>query len=359
MFITLIRGIQQATRINHFCFNLHCLHLLLLDSLLLVLLANSSTIFVDKSHGARRPFDDPTSDVIPFCSLPVKYPNYSLSNSVMDPERSGLPFKKAGLWQLDGLLFAGFVASCSSPRPWIYLTQGHCFWTIMTNGALAVLGMADDPQEDMIIMKSNSVDGQSPTLKFCTELFTSWEVLSSSPLGNMMDVLLLALLADHRDLANSILAKPMHGGKCNQGIWQWQIQGEYTDLCKHYCRQRLCERDLQFPFMALLISGGHNLLVLAHDLGHYLQLGTTIDDAIVLFGVDFLSKATTDAACSSSFCLIEMLLLMSSLVKLETVRLDNDGDVELSFLVSQGDLFDHSETVKLNNGGDVYLSFPK
>lgn len=27
-------------------------------------------------------------------------------------------------------------------------------------------------------------------------------------------------------------------------------------------------------------SGGHNLLILAHDLGHYLQLGTTIDDAI-------------------------------------------------------------------------------
>lgn len=26
--------------------------------------------------------------------------------------------------------------------------------------------------------------------------------------------------------------------------------------------------------------GGHNLLILAHDLGHYMQLGTTIDDAI-------------------------------------------------------------------------------
>lgn len=36
-----------------------------------------------RSHGARRPFDDPTSDVTPFCSLPVEYPNYSLSNSGM------------------------------------------------------------------------------------------------------------------------------------------------------------------------------------------------------------------------------------------------------------------------------------
>ncbi|CAK7347895.1 unnamed protein product [Dovyalis caffra] len=48
----------------------------------------------------------------------------------------------------------------------------------------------------------------------------------------------------------------------------------------HALVARLSERQLQFPFMALLISGGHNLLILAHDLGHYIQLGTTIDDAI-------------------------------------------------------------------------------
>ncbi|KAF5183227.1 tRNA N6-adenosine threonylcarbamoyltransferase [Thalictrum thalictroides] len=48
----------------------------------------------------------------------------------------------------------------------------------------------------------------------------------------------------------------------------------------HALVARLVERELQFPFLALLISGGHNLLVLARDLGHYVQLGTTIDDAI-------------------------------------------------------------------------------
>uniref|UniRef100_A0A803MA42 Glycoprotease 1 n=1 Tax=Chenopodium quinoa TaxID=63459 RepID=A0A803MA42_CHEQI len=48
----------------------------------------------------------------------------------------------------------------------------------------------------------------------------------------------------------------------------------------HTLVARLTDRDLQFPFMALLISGGHNLLILAHGLGHYIQLGTTIDDAI-------------------------------------------------------------------------------
>ncbi|OVA19523.1 Gcp-like domain [Macleaya cordata] len=48
----------------------------------------------------------------------------------------------------------------------------------------------------------------------------------------------------------------------------------------HALVARVLEKELQFPFLTLLISGGHNLLVLARDLGQYLQLGTTIDDAI-------------------------------------------------------------------------------
>ncbi|KAE9610752.1 hypothetical protein Lal_00021192 [Lupinus albus] len=48
----------------------------------------------------------------------------------------------------------------------------------------------------------------------------------------------------------------------------------------HALVARLIEKDLQFPFIALLVSGGHNLLILARDLGQYIQLGTTIDDAI-------------------------------------------------------------------------------
>ncbi|GAA0156710.1 RNA processing factor [Lithospermum erythrorhizon] len=48
----------------------------------------------------------------------------------------------------------------------------------------------------------------------------------------------------------------------------------------HALVARLTERDLRFPFLVLLISGGHNLLILARGLGHYIQLGTTIDDAI-------------------------------------------------------------------------------
>ncbi|KAL8227997.1 hypothetical protein R6Q57_015581 [Mikania cordata] len=62
-------------------------------------------------------------------------------------------------------------------------------------------------------------------------------------------------------------------------IYQLPVVGVHH-MEAHTLVARLCDRDLQFPFMALLISGGHNLLVLARDLGHYLQLGTTIDDAI-------------------------------------------------------------------------------
>ncbi|KAF2568736.1 hypothetical protein F2Q68_00024118 [Brassica cretica] len=48
----------------------------------------------------------------------------------------------------------------------------------------------------------------------------------------------------------------------------------------HALVARLVEHELSFPFMALLISGGHNIIVLAHKLGQYTQLGTTVDDAI-------------------------------------------------------------------------------
>ncbi|CAG8556047.1 38024_t:CDS:2 [Gigaspora margarita] len=37
---------------------------------------------------------------------------------------------------------------------------------------------------------------------------------------------------------------------------------------------------LPFPFLTLLISGGHTLILVAHGIGHYTQLGTTIDDSI-------------------------------------------------------------------------------
>lgn len=37
---------------------------------------------------------------------------------------------------------------------------------------------------------------------------------------------------------------------------------------------------VEFPFLCLLISGGHNLLLLVEGVGQYSQLGTTLDDAL-------------------------------------------------------------------------------
>eukprot|EP00889_Picochlorum_renovo_P008283 jgi/Picre1/35313/NNA_002775.t1 len=40
------------------------------------------------------------------------------------------------------------------------------------------------------------------------------------------------------------------------------------------------EENVQFPFLCLLVSGGHNLLLVVEELGRYVQLGTTLDDAL-------------------------------------------------------------------------------
>ncbi len=40
------------------------------------------------------------------------------------------------------------------------------------------------------------------------------------------------------------------------------------------------ENKLEFPYLLLLISGGHTQFLIVKDIGHYQQLGTTIDDAL-------------------------------------------------------------------------------
>ena len=37
---------------------------------------------------------------------------------------------------------------------------------------------------------------------------------------------------------------------------------------------------VEFPFLCLLVSGGHNLLLLVQGVGRYVQYGCTIDDAL-------------------------------------------------------------------------------
>jgi N6-L-threonylcarbamoyladenine synthase len=48
----------------------------------------------------------------------------------------------------------------------------------------------------------------------------------------------------------------------------------------HLLAAQLDMPSLEFPFTALLVSGGHTQLIEAHSLGHYEILGDTLDDAV-------------------------------------------------------------------------------
>ena len=37
---------------------------------------------------------------------------------------------------------------------------------------------------------------------------------------------------------------------------------------------------IQFPFLVLLVSGGHTLLAIAHSVNEFSRLGSTLDDAV-------------------------------------------------------------------------------
>lgn len=56
--------------------------------------------------------------------------------------------------------------------------------------------------------------------------------------------------------------------------------------------------DVQFPFLCMLVSGGHNMLLIAHQVGNYTLLGSTLDDSVGLFS---LLPATIGPSCLPSF----------------------------------------------------------
>ena len=47
----------------------------------------------------------------------------------------------------------------------------------------------------------------------------------------------------------------------------------------HALTARLTD-DVEFPFLTLLVSGGHTQILIAEDVGQYTRLGTTLDDAL-------------------------------------------------------------------------------
>ncbi len=47
----------------------------------------------------------------------------------------------------------------------------------------------------------------------------------------------------------------------------------------HVLSPRLSD-NIEFPYLSLLVSGGHTQILIAHDIGKYERLGTTLDDAL-------------------------------------------------------------------------------
>ena len=47
--------------------------------------------------------------------------------------------------------------------------------------------------------------------------------------------------------------------------------------------------DVQFPFLCMLVSGGHNMLLIAHQVGNYTLLGSTLDDSVGMSTLWYLS----------------------------------------------------------------------
>ena len=62
--------------------------------------------------------------------------------------------------------------------------------------------------------------------------------------------------------------------------WAWQIPAIAVHHMEgHLLAPMLEENPPEFPFVALLISGGHTLLVQVENIGHYQLLGESLDDA--------------------------------------------------------------------------------
>lgn len=76
-----------------------------------------------------------------------------------------------------------------------------------------------------------------------------------------------------------------------QGVQQQQqpaastaALGAASDAVRAAAEAAAADAAVEFPFLCLLISGGHNLLLLVEGIGQYTQLGTTLDDALGALG---------------------------------------------------------------------------
>lgn len=71
------------------------------------------------------------------------------------------------------------------------------------------------------------------------------------------------------------------GASLGQSLaWAWDVPAVAVHHMEgHLLAPRLEDNPPAFPFLALLVSGGHTMLVAVHGLGRYQTLGESIDDA--------------------------------------------------------------------------------
>ncbi|WP_349255433.1 tRNA (adenosine(37)-N6)-threonylcarbamoyltransferase complex transferase subunit TsaD [Spectribacter acetivorans] len=79
-----------------------------------------------------------------------------------------------------------------------------------------------------------------------------------------------------------LLGALLVGGAVARGLGMaWQVPVLGVHHMEGHLLSPLLEPDAPaFPFVALLVSGGHTLLVAVEGVGRYRQLGTTLDDAV-------------------------------------------------------------------------------
>lgn len=54
-----------------------------------------------------------------------------------------------------------------------------------------------------------------------------------------------------------------------------------------------------FPFLCLLVSGGHNMLLVAHGIGDYTLMGSTLDDSVGKCHILMLTACNVAGYCLS------------------------------------------------------------
>jgi len=63
--------------------------------------------------------------------------------------------------------------------------------------------------------------------------------------------------------------------------WSWQVPAIAVHHMEGHLLAPMLETEVPcFPFIALLVSGGHTLLVEVHEIGNYKILGESLDDAV-------------------------------------------------------------------------------